>query len=128
MNDEVSFWSGVKKANGNNLTTEQQLKFCEDFIQMLRTSPELAKIFFNTQVYNEIVNDVKKLPNVINSSYLGVSELDKETIKFLINTTCKQDDKWQVKRDVLKVVKTNFDKNKILLPYTKVEVINGKKV
>ncbi len=79
-------------------------------------------------VVNDIVNDIKKLPSVINSSYLGVSELDKETIKFLINTNCKQDDKWQVKRDVLKIVKINFDKNKILLPYTKVEVINGKKV
>ncbi len=80
------------------------------------------------KVVNEIVEEIKESGKVISCSYLGVSDLDKETIKFLINTNCKQDDKWQVKRDILRIVKINFDKNKILLPYTKVEVINGKKV
>ena len=55
--ESISFWSGVTKDN-KQLTPEEQLQFCEDFNQMLRTSTELAKIFFNTQVYNEIVNDV----------------------------------------------------------------------
>lgn len=58
MNEELSFWDGVEKINGKKLSPEERLQFCEDFSQMLRTSPELAKIFFNTQVYNEIVNDV----------------------------------------------------------------------
>ncbi len=58
MNEELSFWDGVEKINGKKLSAEERLQFCEDFSQMLRTSPELAKIFFNTQVYNEIVNDV----------------------------------------------------------------------
>ena len=58
MNENVSFWNGVTKSDGQSLSTEEQLRFCRDFIEMLRKSPELAKIFFNTQVYNEIVNDV----------------------------------------------------------------------
>ena len=58
MNEEINFWDGVEKINGKKLSAEERLQFCEDFSQMLRTSPELAKIFFNTQVYNEIVNDV----------------------------------------------------------------------
>ena len=58
MSEDVSFWNGVTKNDGQYLSTEEQLKFCRDFIEMLRKSPELAKIFFNTQVYNEIVNDV----------------------------------------------------------------------
>ena len=78
------------------------------------------------RVINEIVKQIESLPNTKSSTYLGVSELDKDTMKFLVNTTCKQDDKWQVKRDVLKIVKQEFDNNKILLPHTKVEVINGK--
>ena len=53
----ISFWSGVSK-NGKELTQEEQLMFCRNFNKMLVTSPELAKIFFNTQVYNEIVNGV----------------------------------------------------------------------
>lgn len=58
MSDNISFWSGVTKADGSFLTLKEQLMFCKDFNDMLVTSPELAKIFFNTQVYNEIVNDV----------------------------------------------------------------------
>ena len=58
MSENVSFWNGVTKSGGKSLSTEEQLKFCRDFTEMLRKSPELAKIFFNTQVYNEIVNDV----------------------------------------------------------------------
>lgn len=58
MSENVSFWNGVTKSGGQSLSTEEQLKFCRDFTEMLRKSPELAKIFFNTQVYNEIVNDV----------------------------------------------------------------------
>ncbi len=58
MSENVSFWNGVTKSDGQSLSTEEQLRFCRDFTEMLRKSPELAKIFFNTQVYNEIVNDV----------------------------------------------------------------------
>ena len=58
MSNDVNFWSGVTKNDGQSLSTEEKLKFCRDFTEMLRKSPELAKIFFNTQVYNEIVNDV----------------------------------------------------------------------
>lgn len=58
MSENVSFWNGVTNRDGQSLSTEEQLRFCRDFIEILRKSPELAKIFFNTQVYNEIVNDV----------------------------------------------------------------------
>lgn len=59
MSKEVTFWEGVTKTTDRQpLSTEEKLKFCRDFIEMLRKSPELSKIFFNTQVYNEIVNDV----------------------------------------------------------------------
>ena len=58
MSENISFWNGVTNRDGQLLSTEEQLRFCRDFTEMLRKSPELAKIFFNTQVYNEIVNDV----------------------------------------------------------------------
>ena len=58
MSEDISFWTGITTADGKSLATEEKLKFCRDFIEMLRKSPELAKIFFNTQVYNEVVNDV----------------------------------------------------------------------
>ena len=58
MSEKVNFWDGVETTNGKKLSEKEKLQFCENFNQMLRTSPELAKIFFNTQVYHEIVNDV----------------------------------------------------------------------
>ena len=80
------------------------------------------------KIIDSIVKEVESLPNTHKCTYLGVSDLDKETIKYLINTTCKQDDKWQVKRDILKVIKVEFEKNKILLPHPIVEVVNGKEI
>ena len=58
MSEQSLFWNGIKNSEGKALTDEEKLKFCEDFNRMLTTSPELAKIFFNTHVYNEIVNGV----------------------------------------------------------------------
>ena len=58
MSDKMSFWDGVKKGDGTSLTVQEQLKFCRDFIETLKKSKELAKIFFNTQVYNVIINGV----------------------------------------------------------------------
>lgn len=58
MKEVQEFFDGVTTENGMQLTNAQQLKFAEDFNRFLTTSPELAKIFFNTQVYNKIVNDV----------------------------------------------------------------------
>ncbi len=51
------FWGGVTK-DGKPLTEEEKMEFLSGFEKMILTSPEFAKIFFNTQVYNEIVNGV----------------------------------------------------------------------
>lgn len=58
MNESIDFWTGVTKVNGNQLTDKEKLEFCKVLNKMLIKSPEVAKIFYNTQVYNEIVNDV----------------------------------------------------------------------
>lgn len=56
---EVSdFFSHVTKSDGTPLTPQEQVAFLEGLNEALVTSPELAKIHFNTQVYNVIENEV----------------------------------------------------------------------
>lgn len=56
--DSNTFWNGVTY-KGNGLSSfEEKKEFCEYLIKRIITSPEYSKIYFNTQVYNEIKNDV----------------------------------------------------------------------
>ena len=56
--DSNTFWNGVTyKGNGLSSFNEKK-EFCEYLIKRIITSPEYSKIYFNTQVYNEINNDV----------------------------------------------------------------------
>ena len=45
---------------------------------------------------------------------------------YLLNIECIQDQKYQVKRDALKIIKTEFDKKGIKVPYQQIEVRNEK--
>ncbi len=82
------------------------------------------------EVINKILPLIQKIKGVEEKSvkYLGVSELANSSVKYLLTTNCKQDDKWQVKRDILRLIKMKFDKNNIKIPYPQVEVHNGKKI
>ncbi len=54
MNDEsLKFWNGIKRVDGEPV--DRNL-FCHDLLRYVYQSPEMAKIFFNTQVYNEATN------------------------------------------------------------------------
>lgn len=58
MDKSIDFWNGVTNSKGLRLTDEEKLLFCEELNYRLKISPELAKIFFNTQVYNNTENAV----------------------------------------------------------------------
>ncbi len=60
------------------------------------------------------------------SCYLGVNGFDSSAVNYLINVHCNQDDRYKVKREILKRVKTAYEKNKIKIPYEQIEVHHGK--
>lgn len=62
------------------------------------------------------------------SKYLGITELADSSIKYLIDIHCPQDKQWQTKRDVLKLIKEQYEKENIKIPYNQIEVHNGKKI
>jgi len=53
-----SFWQGVKTKDGTKLTNAKKIEFLKELVKALHKSAELAKIQFNTQVYNKIENGV----------------------------------------------------------------------
>lgn len=76
-------------------------------------------------VVNQAIEDKVILPD---STYLGVNGLDSSAVNYLINIHCNQDDRYKVKREILKRVKEAYDKNKIKIPYEQIEVHHGKDI
>ena len=75
------------------------------------------------KVLKSIEEDVLKLENVVgNYKLLGINEFSSSSIKYLVSIECKANCQYQIKRDYFKLVKKVFDKNKIEIPYNKIDV------
>ena len=74
-------------------------------------------------VLQNLEESVLKMENVIgNYKLLGINEFSSSSIKYLVCIECKANCQYQIKRDYYKLVKTAFDKNKIEIPYNKLDV------
>jgi len=79
------------------------------------------------RVLQDLSEDVKKMDNVINYSLLGINEFSASSIKYLVSIDCKANCQYQVKRDYFKLVRNSFNKNKIEIPYNKLDInVRGK--
>ena len=78
-----------------------------------------------TTVVNQAIEDKIILAD---SVYLGVNSFDSSAVNYLINIHCNQDDRYKVKREILKRVKEAYEKNKIKIPYEQVEVHHGQDI
>lgn len=79
-------------------------------------------------IKNNILPNIEKIENVMSNSteYLGISALDSSDVKYLIQFKCGRETQWQTKRDALRIIKSEFDKHNIKIPYQQLEVHNGK--
>ena len=81
------------------------------------------------QVLNQVIEEAKTIPGVLkDSKYLGIDSMDDSAINYAILIQCRQDNQWQIKRDVLKLIKIAYEKEKIKIPYPQIAVHNGKKI
>ena len=80
------------------------------------------------KVLESLREDVLKMENVTGSyNLLGINEFSSSSIKYLVSIECKANYQYQIKRDYFKLVKKAFDKNKIEIPYNKLDVnVRGK--
>ncbi len=63
------------------------------------------------------IEGIKKEPQ-----YLGISALEESYVNYTISFICPQETQWQIKREVLKIIKNNYDKDNIKIPYKQIEV------
>ena len=72
---------------------------------------------------NEMKDDVEKIDGYTgNYKLLGIQEFASSSIKYMVMLECSNSKRFQVKRDFNMILKKYFDKYKIEIPYTKVDV------
>lgn len=126
----------IKKYTGEIYTVSNR-----NIDSIINLSQKTAEIFIEVPTAYE--EDSKKVEKVLkkviekaidttaansNSRYLGINNLDDSSVKYLIAIQCAPDKQWQTKRDVLNIIKEQYEKNNIKIPYNQIEVHNGKKI
>ena len=126
----------IKKINGEVLVLSNR-----NIDAVINISQEIANVMIDIPTaYEEKVNkvektiekilaEIKKIPGVKKTpTYLGISELADSCVKYTISFYCAQEKQWQIKRDALKIIKTLYDKEKIKIPYTQIEVHHEQRI
>ena len=132
---------GLKTTKIKNFNGEVLVISNRNIDQVINISQELAKIFIDIptayeekiskveKTITKILEEIKKIPDVKKEpEYLGVSELSDSSVKYTICFYCTQEKQWQVRRDALKIIKDIYDKDKIKIPYTQIEVHHEQRV
>ena len=74
------------------------------------------------RVIENIISKIKNNSNVNDSNYKGVNEFADSSIKYLIEITYNQPYKLQVRRDALRTILLEMEKNGISVPYTQIDI------
>ena len=75
-----------------------------------------------------ILVKIRNLKPVSVVDYLGIDEFGESCIYYAIRVTCRQDKRWDIKREVLGIIKEEYDNCKIKIPYNQVEIRKGKDI
>lgn len=79
------------------------------------------------KVLNNICSvSLKELKNLLDINLLGIEKLDSSSVNFRIMIKTKPMKQYEIKREILKRVKTSFDKENINIPYNQVVVHNAR--
>ena len=78
------------------------------------------------KVMKDIIKDIKdtKLTNG-DPEYLGINDFCDSNVNYLLKVTCDSKDRYVLRREGLKIVKSNFDEKGIKIPYPQLEVHDG---
>ena len=75
------------------------------------------------KVLNSLTDDVLKIENVLgNYKLLGINEFSSSSIKYQVCMDCKPEKHYQIKKEYLKLINDAFNKNKIEIPYNKMDI------
>lgn len=85
----------------------------------------------STKKIDKILDDIKKrcekeLESTIGEfSIWGLNEFDTSSLKYRIAISAKPNTQWDVKRHINRIIKEEYEKNKINIPHNIIEVKNG---
>ncbi len=74
------------------------------------------------KVLSDIREDVLNIDGVITYELNGVDAFADSSIVYMVSVTCKAPNRYSAKRAFLRLVKDTFDKEKIEIPYTTVDI------
>ncbi len=78
------------------------------------------------KVLQKIIDDAIDEGLILSDSkYLGINDLSESSVKYLINIHCEQTERYVIRREILKRIKTAYDKNNLKIPYKQIEVHQG---
>ncbi len=77
---------------------------------------------------NVISKAIKEKIILEDSKYLGIDNLGAHSVDYLINIHCDQSNRYPIRREILKRVKTAYDEHNIKIPYNQIEVHHGQDI
>ena len=128
----ISF--GLKTTKIKSYTGEVKIISNSSFNEVINYNFNKTKLLLNIPVsyktdikkIEEILSNIKeevlKINNVNNMSLLGIDQFAESSIIYIVEIECNPYTHIGVKRQVLKVIKETFDKNKIEIPYNQLDV------
>lgn len=102
----------------------EQVEIISDMLLIYVPMPYEVVVEKAEAIIKDIVEACMKVKDLKQCEYKGVSELADSSIKYLMIVHCKIDSRFQVKRDVLKIILQEFEKNNTSVPYNQIDVHN----
>ena len=132
---------GLKSTKIRNFNGEVLVFANRNVEKVINISQKTAKLIMNIptayeekatkveKILNNMIEELKKEKDIYeNTKYLGISELGASEVIYTIQVECSQEKQWQIRRDVLRKIKDTYDKEKIKIPYTQIEVHHGQNI
>lgn len=74
------------------------------------------------EVLVDVSKQVKDIKGVRKMDLLGIDSFDDSSMKYAVSIECAPMGGYAIKRSVLKIIKKEFDKNQIVIPYNQLDI------
>lgn len=100
----------------------EQVEIISDLLLVYIPMPYEVPVETAEKVIGDIVEECKKINDLKDCEYKGVGQLADSSINYLMIIHCKIDSRFQVKRDALRCILQEMEKNNISVPYNQIDV------